>query len=119
MLCPKCGETHHPIQALNAKMKIVDQCPRCEHEYGPPAVLGEVATQMQIVEASPPRAVAAQASPAAAPKPRDAGSVLALAKDRYAQLLAEESKFAAIKTERKLLERMIHAAERGKTKGSN
>jgi Zn-finger nucleic acid-binding protein len=119
MLCPKCNEEHHPVQALNAKMKIVDQCPRCEHEFGPPAVWGETATQTQIVQPSPPRATAPQAAPASPGKPRDAASVLSLAKDRYAQLLAEESKFAAIKAERKQLERMIHAAERGQTKGSN
>ena len=117
MLCPKCNEEHYPIQALNARMKIVDQCPRCEHEYGPPAVLGEVATDMQVVAPSPPRVSVAQ--PTAVTLKRDATNVLALAKDRYAQLLAEEAKFAAITTERKQLERMIRAAERGQPKGSN
>ena len=111
MLCPKCNVDDRPIQSMNGRMQIVEACPRCEHEYS--KVQPAPAAEVQQVVVSAPRHVQA-------PKPPiTTTNVLQLAKERYAQCLAEEHRLIAVRAERKQLERMIKAAERSQRKESN
>lgn len=99
MFCPRCDKEIHPVQEMREDGRMIDTCGRCG------SIVSHVDKPTQIVNVAP------LAKPTVHKIPT--GDYRSLIETRFTELNLEIARLEGLKSEMKMLQRMLRAA--GKT----